>query len=92
VHSASLKPVGTSSSEFVPNVSSGEFYANALFETDAKRSRAFPAGTDVWRCAEDSKLVIAAVHGEKRLDDDSTIKAARLTPRKRHHLLSICSA
>jgi hypothetical protein len=48
--------------------------AYALFENDAKLSRAFPTETDVWRCAEESGLVIAGVHGEKRLDDHYAIK------------------
>jgi hypothetical protein len=46
----------------------------ALFENDAKLSRAFPTELDVWRCAEDSGLVIAGVHGEKRLDDNYAIR------------------
>jgi hypothetical protein len=46
----------------------------ALFENDAKLSRTFPTEMEVWRCAEDSGLVIAGVHGEKRLDDNYAIR------------------
>ena len=46
----------------------------ALFENNAKLSRTFPTEMEVWRCAEDSGLVIAGVHGEKRLDDNYAIK------------------
>jgi hypothetical protein len=48
--------------------------AYALFENGAKLSRAFATEKDVWRCAEDRGLVIADVHGEKRLDDNCAIK------------------
>ena len=48
--------------------------AYALFENDTKVSRAFPTEREAWRCAEDSGLVIAGVHGEKRLDDSYAIK------------------
>jgi hypothetical protein len=51
-----------------------ENVAYALFENDAKLSRSFPTETDVWRCAEDSGLVIAGAHGEKRLEDSYVIK------------------
>jgi hypothetical protein len=46
----------------------------ALFEKNTKLSRAFPTEMDVWRYAEDSGLVIAGTHGEKRLDDNYAIK------------------
>ena len=45
----------------------------ALFENDAKLSRAFPTEIYVWRCAEHSGLVIPGVHGKKRLDDNYAI-------------------
>ena len=46
----------------------------ALFENNTKLSRAFPIEMDVWRYAEDSGLVIAGAHGEKRLEDSYVIK------------------
>ncbi len=46
----------------------------ALFENNTKLSRALPTEMEVWRYAEDSGLVIAGVHGEKRLDDNYAIK------------------
>jgi hypothetical protein len=49
--------------------------AYALFENDAKLSRALPTEMEVWRYAEDSGLVIAGAHGERRLDDNYAIKA-----------------
>ena len=48
--------------------------AYALFQGDTKLSRAFPTETEAWRWAEDSGVVIAGVHGEKRLDDSYAIK------------------
>ena len=48
--------------------------AYALFQNDTKLSRAFPTEMEAWRCAEDSDLVIAGVHGEKRLDGGYAIK------------------
>jgi hypothetical protein len=48
--------------------------AYALFENDDKLSRAFPTEADVWRCAEESGLVIADADGEKRLEDSYAIK------------------
>jgi hypothetical protein len=46
----------------------------ALFENEAKLSRAFPTQTDVWRCAEDCGLVVDDGRGEQRLDDGYAIK------------------
>ena len=46
----------------------------ALFEKEAKLSRAFPTATDVWRCAEDCGLVVDDADGEQRLDDGYSIK------------------
>jgi hypothetical protein len=46
----------------------------ALFENEAKLSRAFPTQTDVWRCAEDCGLVVDDASGEQRLDDGYAIK------------------
>jgi hypothetical protein len=48
--------------------------AYALFENDAKLSRALPTEMDVWRYAEDSGFVIAGAHGERRLDHNYEIK------------------
>jgi hypothetical protein len=46
----------------------------ALFENEAKLSRAFPTETDVWRCAEDCGLVVDDIGGKPRLDDGYVIK------------------
>jgi hypothetical protein len=43
----------------------------ALFEKEAKLSRAFPTATDVWRCAEGCGLVVDGADGKPRLEDDS---------------------
>jgi hypothetical protein len=43
-------------------------------QNDAKLSHWLPAEMDVWRCAEDSELVIAGVHDEKRLDDNYAVQ------------------
>jgi hypothetical protein len=46
----------------------------ALFENEAKLSRAFPTQTDAWRCAEDCGLVVDDASGEQRLDNGYAIK------------------
>jgi len=52
----------------------------ALFEKEAKLSRAFPTETDAWLCAEDSGLVVAGVHGEKQLDHGYSIQPCQPDP------------
>jgi hypothetical protein len=42
----------------------------ALFENEAKLSRAFPTASDVLRCAEDCGLVVDGPDGKPRLEDD----------------------
>ena len=44
----------------------------ALFEKEAKLSRAFPTATDAWRCAEDCGLVVDGADGKPRLEDASS--------------------
>ena len=74
VHACSLNAVGTGWLQFRSCPNQEELMAYALFENDAKLSRAFPTEKDAWQCAEESGLVVAGVHGEKRLDDDYAIK------------------
>ena len=51
----------------------------ALFEKEAKLSRAFPTATDVWRCAEGCGLVVDGADGKPRLEDDSRGRLSRTT-------------
>jgi hypothetical protein len=60
----------------------------ALFEKEAKLSRAFPTATDVWRCAEDCGLVVDHGDGKPRLEDDYSIKPCAPDPRQDGHLTS----
>jgi hypothetical protein len=46
----------------------------ALFENEAKLSRAFATASDVLRCAEDCGLVVDGPDGKPRLEDDYSIK------------------
>jgi len=52
----------------------------ALFEKEAKLSRAFPTATDVWRWAGDCGLVVDGVDGKPRLEDDYSIKPCAPDP------------
>jgi hypothetical protein len=52
----------------------------ALFENEAKLSRAFPTATDIWRCAEDCGLVVDGADGKPRLEDDYSIKPCAPDP------------
>jgi hypothetical protein len=60
----------------------------ALFEKEAKLSRAFPTATDVWRCAEDCGLVVDNGDGQPRLEDDYSIKPCAPDPRQDGELTS----
>jgi hypothetical protein len=51
----------------------------ALFEKEAKLSRAFPTATDVWRCAEDCGLVVDGADGKPRLRTTTASSRARRT-------------
>jgi hypothetical protein len=51
----------------------------ALFEKEAKLSRAFPTATDVWRCAEDCGLVVDGANGKPRLETATASSRARRT-------------
>jgi len=52
----------------------------ALFEKDAKLSRAFPTASDVWRCAEDCVLVVVYADGQPMLEDHYCIKPCAPEP------------
>jgi hypothetical protein len=52
----------------------------ALFEKEAKLSRAFPTASDVLRCAEDCGLVVDGPDGKPRLEDDYDIKPCAPDP------------
>jgi hypothetical protein len=60
----------------------------ALFEKEAKLSRAFPTAADVWRCAEDCGLVVDGVDGKPRLEDDYSIKPCAPDPGQEAELAS----
>jgi hypothetical protein len=52
----------------------------ALFENEARLSRAFPTASDVLRCAEDCGLVVDGPDGKPRLEDDYSIKPCAPDP------------